>query len=57
MGYLRDSGKTDCYVHVQLNNSGTITNISYVESVDINKRPGRKLKTGRNRFYYTTKTF
>ena len=23
MGYLRDSGATDCYVHVQVNNSGT----------------------------------
>ena len=37
MGYLRDSGATDCYVHVQVNNSGTIINISYVEGVDINK--------------------
>lgn len=37
MGYLRDSGATDCYVHVQVNNSGTITNISYAEGVDINK--------------------
>ena len=26
MGYLRDSGATDCYVHVQVNNSGTIIN-------------------------------
>lgn len=31
MGYLRDSGATDCYVHVQVNNSGTIINISLEE--------------------------
>lgn len=35
MGYLRDSGATDCYVHVQVNNSGTIANISYSGLIDM----------------------
>lgn len=57
MGYLRDSGKTDCYVHVQLNNSGTITNISYVEGVDINKSLEENLKQAETDFTTLQKPF
>ena len=57
MGYLRDSGKTDCYVHVQLNDSGTITNISYVEGVDINKSLEENLKQAETDFTTLQKPF
>ena len=57
MGYLRDSGKTDSYVHVQLNNSGTITNISYVEGVDINKSLEENLMQAETDFATLQKPF
>lgn len=57
MGYLRDSGKTDCYVHVQLNNSGIITNISYVEGVDINKNLEENLMQAETDFATLQKPF
>ena len=57
MGYLRDSGATDCYVHVQVNNSGTIINISYVEGVDINKSLEENLMQTEKRFCDITKVF
>ena len=57
MGYLRDSGATDCYVHVQVNNSGTITNISYVEGVDINKSLEENLMQAEKDFATLQKSF
>ena len=57
MGYLRDSVATDCYVHVQVNNSGTITNISYVESVDINKSLEENLMQAETDFATLQKSF
>ena len=57
MGYLRDSGATDCYVHVQVNNSGTIINISYVEGVDINKSLEENLMQTEKDFATLQKSF
>ena len=57
MGYLRDSGGTDCYVHVQVNNSGTIINISYVEGVDINKSLEENLMQAEKDFATLQKSF
>ncbi len=57
MGYLKDSGVTDCYVHVQLNDSGTITNISYVEGIDINKSLEENLKQAETDFATLQKPF
>lgn len=57
MGYLKDSGVTDCYVHVQLNNSGIITNISYVEGIDTNKSLEENLKQAEADFTTLQKPF
>ena len=57
MGYLRDLDNTDCYVHVQLNDSGTITNISYVEGIDINKSLEENLQQAERDFTTLQKPF
>ncbi len=57
MGYLRDLDTTDCYVHIQLNDSGTITNISYVEGIDINKSLEENLQQAERDFTTLQKPF